>query len=605
MVDSGNTYGERVSRLVSWGHWFSFFNIVAAMLIGTRYIAQSPWPETLLGQVYLVLSWLGHFSFLVFALYLLILFPLTFVIPSKKLFRFVSVCFATTGLTLLLLDTQAYQQVSLHLNPVVWELLLENDQSNIATELQQLFIVLPIIFLLQLALSEWIWHKQRKLANKRIGRTITSIFFVSFIVSHLIYMWADVALYNPVTVQKANFPLSYPMTAKSFMQKHGLFDREEYIKKQAMNDQRIVDLVSYPIEPLTFDSPSKDYNVLMIMVSNLRADALTNGTMPQTKSFADNSLNFTNHYSSGNNNNSLFGLFYGIPNTYQASILAQGTAPLFLSTLKDKGYQFSAFSGDQFADNDNVESVFKELNTTLTSSELETYDDIKALDDWTRWLETTSQTSTPWYSLLEFSSVEQFDDFETKSSKGTAEQRLRLAYNKAAEYTDVQIDHVITQLKLKGLLENTVVIITSNHGSEFNESNTNSWGSGTNYSSYQLRVPLVIHWPDTEPKQISYKSSHFDVPVTIMQNLSGVSSNPMEFSSGRNLLEPGKRKWILSSGHKGIALITDTTTTVVDKYGNYKVYDENYKRQDNSKTKLSILMQGLSELKRFYSREID
>ncbi len=85
MVDSGNTYGERVSRLVSWGgHWFSFFNIVAAMLIGTRYIAQSPWPETLLGQAYLVLSWLGHFSFLVFALYLLILFPLTFVIPPSK-----------------------------------------------------------------------------------------------------------------------------------------------------------------------------------------------------------------------------------------------------------------------------------------------------------------------------------------------------------------------------------------------------------------------------------------------------------------------------------------------------------------------------------------
>ena len=50
MVDSGNSYGERVSRLVGWGHWFAFFNIVASMLIGTRYIVQSPWPETLMGQ---------------------------------------------------------------------------------------------------------------------------------------------------------------------------------------------------------------------------------------------------------------------------------------------------------------------------------------------------------------------------------------------------------------------------------------------------------------------------------------------------------------------------------------------------------------------------
>lgn len=65
MVDSGNSYGERVSRLVGWGHWFAFFNIVASMLIGTRYIVQSPWPETLLGQFYLAVSWVGHFGFLV------------------------------------------------------------------------------------------------------------------------------------------------------------------------------------------------------------------------------------------------------------------------------------------------------------------------------------------------------------------------------------------------------------------------------------------------------------------------------------------------------------------------------------------------------------
>ncbi|QSA19400.1 DUF3413 domain-containing protein, partial [Vibrio furnissii] len=120
MVDSGNTYGERVSRLVGWGHWFAFFNIIAAMLIGTRYIAQSPWPDTFLGQFYLTLSWVGHFGFLVFALYLLILFPLTFLIPSRTLFRFVAVCFATFGLTVLLIDTQTYQTINLHLTPVVW-----------------------------------------------------------------------------------------------------------------------------------------------------------------------------------------------------------------------------------------------------------------------------------------------------------------------------------------------------------------------------------------------------------------------------------------------------------------------------------------------------
>ena len=37
-----------------------------------------------------------------------------------------------------------------------------------------------------------------------------------FITTHLIYAWADAYLYRPITMQRSNFPLSYPMTARSF-----------------------------------------------------------------------------------------------------------------------------------------------------------------------------------------------------------------------------------------------------------------------------------------------------------------------------------------------------------------------------------------------------
>ena len=33
MVETGNPYRDNVSRLITWGHWFSFFNIILAMLI--------------------------------------------------------------------------------------------------------------------------------------------------------------------------------------------------------------------------------------------------------------------------------------------------------------------------------------------------------------------------------------------------------------------------------------------------------------------------------------------------------------------------------------------------------------------------------------------
>ncbi|GAM72066.1 hydrolase of alkaline phosphatase superfamily [Vibrio sp. JCM 19236] len=205
MVNSGNSYAERVSRLVSWGHWFSFFNVIIAMLIGTRYIAESPWPDSFVGQVYLFSSWVGHFGFLIFALYVLLLFPLTFLIPNYKLFRIVGVLASTAGLTVLLLDTQAYEELNLHLNPIVWELLLSDDKSAINAKWQYLFVLVPIIFIVELALAEWVWRKQRKLSHKRIGRPIAGVFFVAFIFSHLVYIW----LMQPsITLSLARGPTS-------------------------------------------------------------------------------------------------------------------------------------------------------------------------------------------------------------------------------------------------------------------------------------------------------------------------------------------------------------------------------------------------------------
>lgn len=43
MVETGNPYRDNVSRLITWGHWFSFFNIILAMLISTRYLGAISW----------------------------------------------------------------------------------------------------------------------------------------------------------------------------------------------------------------------------------------------------------------------------------------------------------------------------------------------------------------------------------------------------------------------------------------------------------------------------------------------------------------------------------------------------------------------------------
>ncbi|MFS1983394.1 DUF3413 domain-containing protein [Vibrio breoganii] len=599
MVDSGNSYAERVSRLVSWGHWFSFFNVIVAMLIGTRYIAESPWPDTLLGQLYLFSSWVGHFGFLVFGLYVLCLFPITFIVPNFKLFRIVGVLASTVGLTVLLLDTQAYQELNLHLNPIVWELLLSDDKNAINAKWQTLFVLVPIIFFVQLALAEWVWRKQRKLSHKRVGRPIAVVFFVSFIFSHLIYIWADATFYNPITNQRANFPLSYPMTAKTFLERQGWFDREEY-QERVERGEANTEVLTYPLETLKVNkSKSKNYNLMMIVVEDLRADSMTPETMPALSEFATQNQNFTHHYSSGNDNSASFGLFYGIPATYSANVRHHETQPLFVEQLQYRNYDMGFFSGNDFSSNIYDDVILSGLDDSLT--EQISKSDKAAVSNWQQWLD--NEGNKNWFSLLHLTQMQQFEDHVNDTSGKDAGAVLRQAYSTTASKIDATIEQVLATLQDKELLDNTIVVITSDHGWEFNETNTNSWGSNSNYSKYQLQVPMVVHWPNKSAKEWTHVSSHFDLSVTLMQDLLGVTSNPADFSSGQNLFNSKNRRWTMAGDAREFALISPNEITVLDRYGNYKVFDHNYRRQRDAKPKLSVIMQGLSETKRFYEQQ--
>ncbi|WP_305463943.1 DUF3413 domain-containing protein [Photobacterium leiognathi] len=618
MVASGNTYKEKVSQLISWGHWFSFFNIIAAMLLGTRYITHSDWPATLIGQLYLLLSWVGHFGFLVFGIYILIIFPASFLIPSQRLMRLFGVLVATVGLTALLLDTYAYQSVDLHLSPLVWDLLLSGDKTELNARWQYLFVVVPVIFLLELMCSEWVWRKLRKLTRKHVGGPIAFVFGVCFLGSHLIYIWADANLYRPVTMQRSNFPFSYPMTAKTFMEKHGLLDRQEYAKRRAEQGVQNSELVRYPIQKLSFNDQGTGQNLMIIMVDSLRSDMITQTVMPNLSTFADQNLDFTDNYSSSNNDSTgVFGLLYGLPSGYANSIRAEKKSPILLNTLQNRGYRFGLFSGENFELPIYREAIF--ANTKLATTDSEHPDqvpsDAHAIKDWQHWFNQQKQ-GQPWFSFLELTSVQQFKEGEHYKPRFTpslgsnaineegvdSTLLLKNSYRNAAYHIDEMLGRVFADLKAKGVQNNTIVVIASNHGTEFNETGNNTWGSGSNYSKYQIKVPLIIHWPDHAAQEVTRLTSNLDVVPTVMESLLNVATAPSNYSSGVSLFDQNNnRRWVLSGNDDDIVVVQKKQTTVVDKYGNYNVYDNNYQLKDEGKPKLSTLMQVMNELKRFYA----
>ncbi|MCX6639839.1 MAG: sulfatase [bacterium] len=66
-------------------------------------------------------------------------------------------------------------------------------------------------------------------------------------------------------------------------------------------------------------------------------------------------------------------------------------------------------------------------------------------------------------------------------------------YTQEVEYMDGWVGKVIQQLKGDGLYDNSLIILTSDHGEEFYEHG--GWWHGTTLHEEQVRVPLIIKWP--------------------------------------------------------------------------------------------------------------
>ena len=88
-------------------------------------------------------------------------------------------------------------------------------------------------------------------------------------------------------------------------------------------------------------------------------------------------------------------------------------------------------------------------------------------------------------------------------------------YDAAIAYLDSEVERVIKELQNRQLLDNTIVVITSDHGEQFNEHGLNEH-SNSLYNQV-LHVPLLIRYPATVPQGIRVTDAVTlrDLPSTI------------------------------------------------------------------------------------------
>ncbi len=129
---------------------------------------------------------------------------------------------------------------------------------------------------------------------------------------------------------------------------------------------------------------------------------------------------------------------------------------------------------------------------------------------------------------------------ERKKSEGIDKKdflKMIALYDGSIKKVDEAIGSILKKLRNNGEYENTLIIITADHGEEFGEHG--DYGHFAKLYDELLKVPLIIKFPGRDPKKVEFLSGLMDIPPTILSTL-GIEI-PASFR-GKDLLKLMNKK---------------------------------------------------------------
>jgi len=595
-------------QLLRWLGWFAMANAVIFGLISLRYLSGGPDGTSILAWVYLVTIYISHHSWLALLPLLILVSPFILLRPSLRWTKALAVLLMALMISVILLDSLLWSQSRFHINALTLKIL--GSSSFIFTAVM---FVIALLFESLLAGRVWSWVVS---APARGGRLLGLLITVCFVVAQGIYAWADASYYVPVTSMAQQLPVQRGFTAKKLLVRYGMVDISQSRERQLANrmagglDQAGAAKLNYPLAPLEC-STTEQLNLVIILVDAMRGGLLEIGLTPNMDQFvADRASHFSNHFSGGNSSRmGAFSLFYGLPPGYFGSFEALQKPPVMMDQLMAADYQMGLFSSSNmyrpvtldrtaFANVPNLRIETKPVDAPAWER------DRIMTDEWLSWLD-QRDINRPFFGFLFYDAVNDKSyppEYSGRVSKNPEEPLPGefADYKTSVMFVDALIGQVLGDLERRGLAETTVVMISSDHGEEFNENADGIKGHGSGYSRQQLGVPMLLAWPGVEPRHVSHRTSHYDVAPTLVKRLLGCNNAFSDYSSGQDLFGSKQWDWLIAGSYYNYAVLEPEQVTVTFPNGMYEVRDNNYRLLDAPQFNADVLEAVMSENTRFH-----
>ncbi len=596
-----------VSRglLIRWSAWFGIVNAGLFALVGIRYLLVFGYPDTTLALLYVALAYATQFAVLGYLPMVLLGCLLALLWPRKAPLLALGALWGALGLSLMVLDTNVFEQYRFHLSALTVALF---DTST--------WVLTGVVFVallgFQAMLAGAVWNVvSRRIAMR--GGWLALALILAWCGGQGIHIWADATAYAPVTSFTRFMPLYFPLKSKRRLAKLGWIDPAAVERQRLLRgaDAPGGGQLAYPLQPLQCSAPgTRDPNIVVVFVDALRPDRLNSATTPTIAAFADQALRFNDHYSGGNSSRmGFFSFFYGLPSTYWQSFYDLQREPVLMAELRRRGYAMQAFSAVGFGSPAQIDrTVFAGMPATAmwappkeAATEAANDPNSAVTVQWGDWLAGQVGSAAPWFGFIYYDPGSFAARAEAAAASGLTEvQRREAGYMAGIRAVDDEIAQVLDTVAAVDNGRETLVVITSDHGYEFDELGLGYIGHASNYGPWQLHATLLMQWPGKVPQDFNHRSAHQDVPATLLQELFGCMNPPADYASGGNLFAAQPWPWMIAGSYTSHAIVEPGQLVVTYPGGLIELLGSDYRPDSALQLNPAIMQDAMQEMRRFY-----